>query len=128
MNYLYLIGLTAIVGLSACNTNSHNEQASLLEGVWLFESGRINQDTQGTELLKNLLFEFKQHEFSCELLPEMHNSFKETESYSISEGIINIRDRLSIIIKSISQDHLKVEFSLQSGSDTNTYILLFSRQ
>jgi hypothetical protein len=128
MKYIYLLGLTVIVGLSACNSNSNNEQASLLEGVWLFESGSINQGTQGTELLKNLLFEFKQHQFTCELLPEMHNSFKETESYSLSEGIINIKDRLSITIKSISQDHLKVAFSLRSGDDNNTYLLLFSRQ
>ena len=49
MNNWYLLGLTVLLGLGACNNNLNNEQAALLEGQWLFEDGQINQQQQEIE-------------------------------------------------------------------------------
>ncbi len=127
MNNWYLLGLTVLLGLGACNNNLNNEQAALLEGQWLFEDGQINQQQQGIELLKNLKFEFKDQQISCELLPEMNPAFNATESYILKDGIIEIREKLQMRLKSIDQDSMMLEFTLSLGGEESSYSLLFKR-
>lgn len=126
MKFLLLIGLTAI--FVSCNNSDANEKVALLQGTWLFEDGTINESAEGAELLKNLMFEFSEDQFSCELLPEMHRSFGTTEKYKLDENKIVVAEKLELIINELSQEAMTVEFELKQQDFSNKYKLNFVKQ
>lgn len=126
MKFLIMIVLSAI--LVSCNNSDADEKVSLLQGVWLFENGTVNDSAEGAELLKNLIFEFSEDQFSCELLPEMQSAFGKTEKYKLDENKIVVAEKLELVINALTQEAMTVEFELQNQDYSNKYKLNFIKQ
>ena len=114
--------------LNACVETQNNDQQELLIGSWIFESGTRNGSTEGTELLKNLVFDFTDKALKCDILPEMVSGFSKEMNYELKENKITVGKRFEMTLKEVTDEKLLLQFELNLGGEPFDFDLTFNRQ
>ncbi|MGH1337316.1 MAG: hypothetical protein ACRBFS_14425 [Aureispira sp.] len=124
----FLLIISCLLCLQACDTGAPSIESKQLVGDWLFEKGTIDGGEAGVELLNNLLFSFTETEFHSELLDAMVSGFSKTEPYTIEEKTVIVKEELNLLIKELTDNKLQVSFELSLGGTLKTYDLVFIKQ
>lgn len=114
--------------IMSCGDSASTAQKELLVGSWVFENGTRDGSVEGTELLQNLVFDFTDSTFRCELLPEMQEGFTKEAAYDLSSGNLSIGGKLNMELKDITQDNLLLKFQLNLGGEPTEFDLKFKRK
>lgn len=114
--------------LNACVETQNNNQQELLVGSWIFESGTRNGSTDGTELLKNLVFDFTDKALICDILPEMVPGFSKEMDYELKENKITVGKKFEMNLKEVTDEKLLLQFELNLGGEPFDFDLTFNRQ
>lgn len=127
MKKLLLLGLVCSCLLTACVDSQQTAQKELLVGSWIFESGTKNGQLEGTELLRNLVFDFTEKTIKCEILPEMGLNNQEVD-YELKDNVIMVGKQLPMTIKELTADALSLQFEIELGGNPVNFDLNFKRQ
>jgi hypothetical protein len=129
MKKLLLLLIPFLLLLNSCGeTVPDNASKELLTGSWIFESGTRDGGTEGIELLNNLVFNFTDNQFKCELLPDMMPSLRKEEPYELKENLIVVNEKFNLEIKDISEDNLSLKFELMLDESPTVFDLKFKTQ
>lgn len=125
---ILLLSICLSLIITACGDAASEAQKELLVGSWVFENGTRDGGSEGTELLENLVFDFTDSTFKCELLPDMQEGFGKEAAYQLSNNTLLIGEKLNMELKDITQDNLLLKFQLNLGDAPTEFDLKFKRQ
>ncbi len=125
---ILLLSICLSLIITACGDAASEAQKELLVGSWVFENGTRDGGSEGTELLENLVFDFTDSTFKCELLPDMQEGFGKEAAYQLSSNNLLIGGKLNMELKDITQDNLLLKFQLNLGDAPTEFDLKFKRK